>query len=64
MSKQVGFSRKKAEQFFETLIRSGVKRVIDTRLKIFPNWLDLQKSKIYKIFSRKLGVLNISIFLI
>jgi hypothetical protein len=26
----IGFSWKKAEQFFETLIRSGVKRVIDT----------------------------------
>jgi uncharacterized protein (DUF488 family) len=37
MSKQVnlftiGFTQKKAEQFFETLIKAGVKRVIDTRL--------------------------------
>jgi len=28
----IGFTQKKAEQFFETLIKSGVKRVIDTRL--------------------------------
>jgi len=28
----IGFTQKKAEQFFETLTRAGVKRVIDTRL--------------------------------
>ncbi|MFM6200796.1 MAG: DUF488 family protein, partial [Dolichospermum sp.] len=37
MTKQVnlftiGFTQKKAEQFFETLTKAGVKRVIDTRL--------------------------------
>ncbi|MEO3706109.1 hypothetical protein [Trichormus azollae] len=30
----IGFSWKKAEQCFETLIRSGVKRVIDTLYSI------------------------------
>ena len=28
----IGFTQKKAEQFFETLMKAGVKRVIDTRL--------------------------------
>lgn len=28
----IGFTQKKAEQFFETLLKAGVKRVIDTRL--------------------------------
>ncbi|MFM9161237.1 MAG: DUF488 family protein, partial [Dolichospermum sp.] len=28
----IGFTQKKAEQFFETLTKAGVKRVIDTRL--------------------------------
>jgi uncharacterized protein (DUF488 family) len=28
----IGFTQKTAEQFFETLIKAGVKRVIDTRL--------------------------------
>ena len=28
----IGFTKKTAQQFFETLVKSGVKRVIDTRL--------------------------------
>jgi hypothetical protein len=30
----IGFTQKSAEQFFDTLIESGVRRVIDTRLNI------------------------------
>ena len=28
----IGFTQKKAQEFFESLVQSGVRRVIDTRL--------------------------------
>ncbi len=57
----IGFTKKTAQEFFELLQKSKVKRIIDTRLKIFLNFQDLLKRKIYNISSKKLLILIIFI---
>lgn len=51
----IGFTQKSAEQFFETLLKSGVKRVIDTRLNNVSQLAGFAKRKDLEYFLRKLG---------
>lgn len=51
----IGFTKKNAEQFFETLIKSGVKRVIDTRLNNVSQLAGFAKRKDLEYFLRKIG---------
>jgi len=51
----IGFTQKNAEQFFETLIKSGVKRVIDTRLNNVSQLAGFAKRKDLEYFLRKIG---------
>lgn len=51
----IGFTQKSAEQFFETLIEAGVKRVIDTRLNNVSQLAGFAKQKDLKYFLSKLG---------
>ncbi|MDB9335472.1 DUF488 domain-containing protein, partial [Nodularia spumigena] len=46
---------KKAEQFFETLIKAGVKRVIDTRLNNVSQLAGFAKKNDLEYFLRKIG---------
>lgn len=51
----IGFTQKKAEQFFETLIKSGVKRVIDTRLNNVSQLAGFAKKQDLEYFLAKIG---------
>lgn len=51
----IGFTQKKAEQFFETLIKSGVKRVIDTRLNNVSQLAGFAKKQDLQYFLQKIG---------
>ena len=51
----IGFTQKKAEQFFETLIKSGVKRVIDTRLNNVSQLAGFAKKPDLAYFLQKIG---------
>jgi len=51
----IGFTKKNAEQFFETLIKAGVKCVIDTRLNNVSQLAGFAKQKDLKYFLDKLG---------
>lgn len=51
----IGFTQKSAEQFFETLLAAGVKRVIDTRLNNVSQLAGFAKQKDLKYFLHKLG---------
>ena len=51
----IGFTQKKAEQFFETLIKAGVKRVIDTRLNNVSQLAGFAKKSDLQYFLQKIG---------
>lgn len=51
----IGFTQKKAEQFFETLMKAGVKRVIDTRLNNVSQLAGFAKKNDLEYFLRKIG---------
>jgi uncharacterized protein (DUF488 family) len=51
----IGFTKKNAQQFFETLIEAGVKYVIDTRLNNMSQLSGFAKQKDLKYFLSKLG---------
>ncbi|MTJ07004.1 DUF488 family protein [Anabaena sp. UHCC 0204] len=51
----IGFTQKKAEQFFEILIKSGVKRVIDTRLNNVSQLAGFAKKSDLQYFLQKIG---------
>ena len=51
----IGFTQKSAEQFFETLLKSGVQRVIDTRLNNVSQLAGFTKRKDLEYFLRKIG---------
>ncbi|MFB2972121.1 DUF488 family protein [Aerosakkonema sp. BLCC-F183] len=51
----IGFTQKSAEQFFETLLKAGVKRVIDTRLNNVSQLAGFAKRKDLEYFLRKVG---------
>ncbi|QSJ16726.1 DUF488 domain-containing protein [Nostoc sp. UHCC 0702] len=60
MSKQVnlftiGFTQKKAEQFFETLLKAGVRRVIDTRLNNASQLAGFTKKQDLEYLLHKIG---------
>jgi uncharacterized protein (DUF488 family) len=51
----IGFTQKSAEQFFDTLIKSGVRRVIHTRLNNVSQLAGFAKRKDLEYFLRKIG---------
>ena len=51
----IGFTQKNAEQFFETLIKAGVKRVIDTRLNNVSQLAGFAKKSDLQYFLQKIG---------
>ena len=51
----IGFTQKKAEQFFETLTKAGVKRVIDTRLNNVSQLAGFAKKPDLQYFLQKIG---------
>lgn len=51
----IGFTQKKAEQFFETLTKAGVKRVIDTRLNNVSQLAGFTKKPDLQYFLQKIG---------
>lgn len=51
----IGFTQKSAEQFFDTLIKAGVRRVIDTRLNNVSQLAGFAKRKDLEYFLRKIG---------
>jgi uncharacterized protein (DUF488 family) len=51
----IGFTKKNAQQFFDTLVKSGVKRVIDTRLNNVSQLAGFAKREDLKYFLRMIG---------
>ncbi|MCC3413787.1 MAG: DUF488 domain-containing protein [Microcoleus sp. PH2017_29_MFU_D_A] len=51
----IGFTQKSAEQFFDTLIKAGVRRVIDTRLNNVSQLAGFAKRKDLEYFLRTIG---------
>lgn len=51
----IGFTKKSAQQFFETLIKSGVKRVIDTRLNNISQLAGFTKKTDLEYFLHQIG---------
>ncbi|MCJ8280352.1 MAG: DUF488 domain-containing protein [Rivularia sp. ALOHA_DT_140] len=51
----IGFTKKSAQQFFETLINSGVKKIIDTRLNNVSQLAGFAKRKDLEYFLQKIG---------
>jgi len=51
----IGFTQKSAEQFFETLLKAGVQRIIDTRLNNVSQLAGFAKRKDLEYFLRKIG---------
>ncbi|MBD2248249.1 DUF488 domain-containing protein [Nostoc sp. FACHB-888] len=51
----IGFTQKKAEQFFETLLKAGVRQVIDTRLNNASQLAGFTKKEDLKYFLQKVA---------
>ncbi|MGB7271999.1 MAG: DUF488 domain-containing protein [Geitlerinemataceae cyanobacterium] len=51
----IGFTQKSAEIFFETLIDSGVKRIVDTRLNNVSQLAGFAKRKDLEYFLKQIG---------
>jgi uncharacterized protein (DUF488 family) len=51
----IGFTKKPAHQFFDTLVNAGVKRVIDTRLNNISQLAGFTKRSDLEYFLRKIG---------
>ena len=51
----MGFTHKSAEQFFDALIKSGVKTVIDTRLNNVSQLAGFTKKNDLKYFLKQVG---------
>lgn len=51
----IGFTKKTAQQFFETLVNSGVKRVIDTRLNNVSQLAGFAKRKDLEYFLKSIA---------
>ena len=51
----IGFTQKSAEQFFDTLMKAGVRRVIDTRLNNVSQLAGFAKRKDLEYFLRTIG---------
>ncbi|WP_414549204.1 DUF488 family protein [Anabaena sp. CCY 0017] len=51
----IGFTQKTAQKFFETLVNSGVKRVIDTRLNNVSQLAGFSKKSDLEYFLQKIG---------
>ncbi len=51
----IGFTQKTAQKFFETLVNSGVKRVIDTRLNNVSQLAGFTKKSDLEYFLQKIG---------
>lgn len=51
----IGFTKKSAEQFFDTLLQSGIKRVIDTRLNNVSQLAGFTKRADLEYFLQKIG---------
>ena len=51
----IGFTKKSAEQFFNTLLKSGIKRVIDTRLNNVSQLAGFTKRADLEYFLQKIG---------
>ena len=51
----IGFTQKSAEQFFDTLMKAGVRRVIDTRLNNVSQLAGFAKWKDLEYFLRTIG---------
>jgi uncharacterized protein (DUF488 family) len=51
----IGFTQKKAEQFFEALLKAGVRRVIDTRLNNVSQLAGFTKKNDLEYLLRKIG---------
>jgi uncharacterized protein (DUF488 family) len=51
----MGFTKKTAQQFFDTLVNAGVKRVIDTRLNNISQLAGFTKRSDLEYFLRKIG---------
>ena len=54
----IGFTKKSAQQFFETLIKSGVKRVIDTRLNNVSQLAGFTKRSDLEYFLQSIGKID------
>ncbi|MBD2199905.1 MULTISPECIES: DUF488 domain-containing protein [Calothrix] len=51
----IGFTQKTAQQFFDTLVKSGVKKVVDTRLNNISQLAGFTKRGDLEYFLRKIG---------
>ena len=51
----IGFTKKTAQQFFDTLVNAGVKRVIDTRLNNISQLAGFTKRADLEYFLREIG---------
>ncbi len=51
----IGFTKKTAQQFFDTLMNAGVKRVIDTRLNNISQLAGFTKRADLEYFLQKIG---------
>jgi len=51
----IGFTRKTAQQFFDTLVNAGVKKIIDTRLNNISQLAGFTKRSDLEYFLRKIG---------
>lgn len=51
----IGFTKKSAQQFFDTLVKAGVKRVVDTRLNNVSQLAGFAKREDLKYFLGKIG---------
>ncbi|MCE2698524.1 MAG: DUF488 domain-containing protein [Nostocales cyanobacterium LE14-WE4] len=51
----IGFTQKTAQKFFDTLVKSGVKRIIDTRLNNVSQLAGFAKRTDLEYFLRKIG---------
>lgn len=51
----IGFTQKTAQKFFETLVKAGVKRVIDTRLNNVSQLAGFAKKSDLEYFLQKIG---------
>jgi len=51
----IGFTQKKAEQFFETLLKNNIKRIIDTRLNNVSQLAGFTKKQDLEYFLTEIG---------
>jgi uncharacterized protein (DUF488 family) len=51
----IGFTKKTAQEFFDTLVNAGVKRVIDTRLNNISQLAGFTKRSDLEYFLHKIG---------